>query len=280
MALSGAAHWNQTEEDWRTMLALGQGWGLRVPVRDPATGADTLAASTLILPYGAGTAAAAFAWISMVLVLPAWRGRGFAQRLLRCAVAELDARGVLAVLDATPAGHPVYVREGFVDCWGFARWRGKLGAVSELPHNAVLGVRRLSETDWPAVDELDSAAFGASRLPLLRALARRTPKLAWVAWLAEGPQRPLGYLLGRDGRTALQLGPLVAADPEVAIALLAAGLGPASQQARRNACDIVVDVRDGQPLVTRWLEAHGFAIERPFTRMVRAAYGSAPGESA
>ncbi len=82
------------------------------------TASDALAASTVVLPYGAD-----FAWVSMVLVLPEFRRRGYASLLLRHALDALAAEGRAAVLDATPAGHAVYVQEGFADTWGFARWR-------------------------------------------------------------------------------------------------------------------------------------------------------------
>ena len=114
MCLSESAHWNQNRDDWSTMLRLGQGWG--IDETDDA-GCATLVASVVVLPY-----AERFAWVSMVLVLPAFRRRGHAQRLLRHALAQLGAQGRGAVLDATPAGHAVYVQEGFSDTWGFARY--------------------------------------------------------------------------------------------------------------------------------------------------------------
>src|SRR5690606_28409828 len=75
LALTRAASWNQNEADWRMMLELGHGWGIRAPGGE---GPGPLAASIVVLPYGD-----AFAWVSMVLVLPEHRGRGYAQRLLR-----------------------------------------------------------------------------------------------------------------------------------------------------------------------------------------------------
>lgn len=86
LALSQAAHWNQTAADWRLMLEIGRGWGISL-----ADG--TLAASTLILPYGA------FAWISMVLVLPRFRRQGYASRLLGVALADLENRALTPILD-------------------------------------------------------------------------------------------------------------------------------------------------------------------------------------
>ena len=99
LALSKSANWNQNEADWRLMLEVGRGWGISL-----ADG--TLAASTLVLPYGR------FAWVSMVLVLPSERRRGYATQLLRTALADLARRDQTPILDATPAGRDVYVQEG------------------------------------------------------------------------------------------------------------------------------------------------------------------------
>ena len=92
LALSQAANWNQNEADWRLMLGFGRGYG--VTLDD-----GTLAASTITLPYGDR-----FAWVAMVLVLPEHRRKGYATRLLRRALAELDAANRAAILDATPTG--------------------------------------------------------------------------------------------------------------------------------------------------------------------------------
>jgi GNAT superfamily N-acetyltransferase len=309
LALSTAAHWNQTEDDWRTMLALGRGWGLRCADVAGVTGAtgaagtagaagaagapgpDTLVASTLVLPFGEGTtegqaashaaghAAGGFAWISMVLVLPHWRGRGFAQRLLRVAIDDLAAAGRTPVLDATPAGRPVYLKQGFVDGWGFTRWRRRaaLAAADATVGPAAPGpaVRRLVAADWPAVTQLDTPAFGADRTALLRRLAPRLPEAAWIA--GDG-DRAGGFLLGRDGRTALQLGPLVADDEASACALLEAAFPAVAACAAQRGLDVVADLHDGRGLVAQWLRQHGFAAERPFTRMVLGA-AAPPGDA-
>ncbi len=261
LALSESANWNQNEADWRMMLRLGRGWGIHVANPD---GSDTLAASTLILPYGAD-----FAWISMVLVLPGFRRRGFASALLRHALAALAAENRMAVLDATPAGHAVYVQEDFHDTWGFARYRREAlapGARPRWPDSPA--TRALLGGDWPAIEALDRDAFGASRAGLLRALAARSPQAARVL-VADGVVR--GFILGRDGREAAQLGPLLAADPASAISLVAAALqnfdGP-----------VYVDLVDGRGELQQWLLDNGFKLQRPFTRMVRGGPGRAPGD--
>jgi len=253
LALTRAAGWNQNAADWRLMLATGRGWGLHL-----ADG--TLVASTLVLPYGG------FAWVSMVLVHPDHRRRGYASRLLQRALADLRAAGLTPVLDATPAGRAVYLREGFRDSWGFKRY--VLRAAPAAGSARAAGVRALAERDWSAILALDARAFGASREPLLRALAARLPAAAWVLERA-GTIR--GYCLGRDGHEACQLGPLVAEAPQAAVVLLDAALAEV-------AAPLYLDAADHAAPLAPWLAARGFAVQRPFTRMVHGG-GAAPGDA-
>ena len=104
------------------------------------------------------------------------------------------------------------------------------------------------------VHDLDRAAFGADRGAVLADLSARP---APVAALAAGGD---GYLLSRAGRTATQLGPLVARDATTAVALLAEGLDAV-------AGTVVVDVPEQATAVTAHLVSRGFAPERPFVRL-------------
>jgi GNAT superfamily N-acetyltransferase len=246
LALSKSASWNQNEADWRLMLEIGHGWGISL-----ADG--TLAASTLVIPFGN------FAWVSMVLVLPEHRRMGYASRLLRVAIADLEKQGLTPVLDATPAGREVYHLEGFQDCWSFSR----LATESISPAPADGSVRAIRDSDWAWILELDALAFGASRERLLRGLARRLPEAALVS---EGQ----GFLLGRDGREARQVGPLVARDEQTAMKLLSHAL-------RAVEPPTYLDIVAHAPALREWLEARGFLFQRPFTRMVRGER-RAPGD--
>jgi GNAT superfamily N-acetyltransferase len=254
LALSRSANWNQDADDWRHMLSAGRGWGLSAPD-------GTLLASTVALPYRACGGIEPFAWVSMVLVLPGQRRRGFASRLLREALAWLDAEGLTPVLDATPDGHPVYRREGFVDTWAFARHARASAAPPDTPRSAAppgVRIEPLRDGHWPALLALDAPAFGGDRAALLHALAARLPAVAHVA-LAGGTVA--GYVLGRPGRVATQVGPLVAADAAIGLALLDAALAAV-------AGPVFVDVPDAQPPIRDALAARGFAFQRPFTRLV------------
>jgi GNAT superfamily N-acetyltransferase len=257
MALSQAANWNQNEADWRMMLRLGRGFGL--------SAADgSLIASIVVLPYGD-----AFAWMSMVLVSPQHRRLGYAARMLRRALAYLQSRGLAAVLDATPAGHEVYVQEGLRDTWSFQRYGlAATQSVSGWQDVSGLKLRQLADSDWPQILALDLPAFGASREPLLRSLAARLPEAALIA---ERGEKISGFLFGRDGREACQLGPLVAEDPPAAQALLAQAL-------TRVPAPLYIDIVDRHTSLRNWALMQGFAVQRPFARMVHGA-GRAPGNN-
>lgn len=261
LRLTRAARWNQTAADWRLMLALGRAWGI--------TAEDgTLVASTLALPFREGIdAGEGFAWVSMVLVLPDHRRQGHASRLLRTATAWLQSERLTPLLDATPAGHAVYVQEGFLDTWRFAR-HALAGAFAAPPASPSVRVRPLEPGDWPALVALDRPAFGASREAVLRALAARLPEAAWVA---EHEGRFAGFLLGRDGHEARQLGPLVATHPAAPQALLSAALA-------RVAAPVYLDLAEREVALRDWLAAGGFVFQRPFTRMVRGT-ARAPGDA-
>jgi GNAT superfamily N-acetyltransferase len=251
LALSKSANWNQNEADWRLMLAQGRGWGVML--------GGTLAASTVVLPYGNR-----FAWVSMVLVLPDQRRKGFATQLLKKALAENAKSGLASILDATPAGHEVYIQEGFRDTWSFKRF--SLSSVSRQAAPST-EVRRIGETDWRGILELDARAFGASRETVLRNLASRLPGSALVM---EREGKISGFVLGRDGREARQIGPLVADDEQIATELLAVALA-------RTPAPVYIDISDHAPALQSWAQARGFEFQRPFTRMVAGGPG-APGD--
>ena len=79
--------------------------------------------------------------------------------------------------------------------------------------------------------------------------------------VAERHGRAAGFLLGRNGRTASQIGPLVAEDNDVARALLTRALtaikGP-----------VYIDFADSKTVLHAWLTECGFSAQRPLTRML------------
>jgi GNAT superfamily N-acetyltransferase len=244
-ALVAEAGWNQVATDWRTFLALGTVSAIRDGGRVIATAAT--------LPYGRTCA-----WISMVLVAGAHRRRGLATRLLRQCVDDILAAGLTPVLDATPAGHAVYQPLGFADAWGFARLSSsQRTAALKISHDAI-DVQPITDAAWPRLCAYDAVAFGVDRSALLsRMRGRLPPANLFVA--REG--RITGLLLGRDGRTASHLGPLIAEDDATALALLARALAAIEGEVYIDVADSKMEVRDA-------LQVCGFAPQRPFTRML------------
>src|SRR6266853_5499508 len=95
--LSAQAGWNQTAEDWRTLLELSPEGCLAIEVD------GHLAATTTLLCYGRR-----LAWIGMVLTKAEYQRRGFATRLLAHALENADKMGIATIkLDATDQGQPL-----------------------------------------------------------------------------------------------------------------------------------------------------------------------------
>jgi GNAT superfamily N-acetyltransferase len=241
-ALVAEAGWNQVAADWRMFLDFGTAYAVHEQGRVIATAAW--------LPYER------CAWISMVLVTAAQRRRGLASRLLHRCIADVTRAGLVPVLDATPAGAKVYAPLGFRAAWGFARFASEQRAIPLAEASAA--IEPITDAAWPSLCAYDAAVFGNDRSQILARMRGRLPPADLVA---RRHGRIAGMLLGRDGRTASHLGPLIAEDDEVAKVLLAQAL-------LRIDGTVYVDIADAKPGVRAFLEASGFAMQRPFTRML------------
>ena len=104
---------------------------------------------------------------------------------------------------------------------------------------------------------MDSEAFGSDRGALLARLRARSRGFACAVGRAG---RVRGFLLGRAGRVATQIGPIVAEDEADAIDL-------AGYAVARVASPVIVDVLDRHRRLAAWLASQGFERERPYTRM-------------
>lgn len=255
-ALSDEAGWNQTARDWAAMIGLGCGFAY---FDGPRPVASALALPYMPQPHVAGRP---IGFVSMVLTTASWQRRGLARDLTRRCVDALEAAGCVPGLDATPAGRAVYRTLGFADGFALDRWRATAAAAVSAPPPVGVMLRPIGLID-EAMVALDAASIGAARPQILRELKARRPDLAWAAW-RDGSL--VGLVFGRDGRTATQIGPVVATAPDVAVALLARTL-----QAVNGA--VVVDLLRGRERAAALLSAAGLKPVREFTRMFR---GTAP----
>jgi GNAT superfamily N-acetyltransferase len=244
--LSIEAGWNQNLADWRFMLGAGRGFG--------CTGRDgQWQASALVLPLGQR-----LAWISMVLVTKERRRGGLGTGLLRRCIDEVRSAGAVAGLDATEQGRPIYLPLGFHDLYRISRWHfDRVKDAAVLP-SAGIKLRPVGPADSPKLALYDRPLTGMERPAILAHLALRQPGRAWIAEAAAG--RILGFVLGREGRMATSLGPVVADGAAIALALIAKAAASAPGP-------FIIDVPEAHRAVRAWLEAQGATTPRGYMRM-------------
>jgi ribosomal protein S18 acetylase RimI-like enzyme len=236
MELSAEAGWNQTAEDWRTLIELSPDGCLGIELD------GELASTTTLLCYGQ-----CLAWIGMVLTKIRYRGRGFARRLLTEALGLADQMRIETVkLDATDQGRPLYEKLGFRFEQAVERWwrTGDAG---------VAGTGTINQSRSQVWEELDLRAFGTDRKELLSRLARRNPPLS------------IGnsFVFTRPGRLGWYLGPCVCDTAASARVVLERALQDSA--AGGWSWDLLCENTDAVALA----RALNFSPKRHLTRMVR-----------
>jgi GNAT superfamily N-acetyltransferase len=244
--LSAGAGWNQRLADWRMLLQLAPAGSFAAVANDRIVG------TAIGIDYGT------FGWIAMMLVEPAWRGRGIGARLLEEAMGAVPP-GIPIRLDATPLGRPLYERYGFEDEAELTRFVAEPSGLSaDLTIDlTALPVRSLTHADLPSVIFRDDRVFGAHRRLLLEWALDGAGQYAQVIDTDAGAQ----YCFGRPGRLFDQIGPVVADDDETARMLVGASLRAAAGKA------VVVDAYDRHSWFAEWLLNRGFNASRPLFRM-------------
>ena len=245
LRLCRLSRWDQVARDWERFLAAGPP-GATVAVRD-----GRVIGTSATIRYGLR-----FGWIGMVLVDPAAQGEGLGTLLLTHAIESLH--DVLAIrLDATPAGHHLYLKHGFIDECGLRRMEAATVVVrSETPP----AVRAMTAGDLPEVIAMDLVVFGAPRAELLEWMYAGAPEYAMVA---RRDGRLAGYGFGRHGFEFEHLGPIVAVDAQLAEDMTAACLS------RHGGRAFIIDATCHAGQWMQFLEQAGFSEQRPLTRMHR-----------
>lgn len=244
--LSIEAGWNQNAVDWRFMLGAGRGFGLR--------GADgRWQASSLILPLGQR-----LAWISMVLVTKDRRRGGVGSELLKRCIEEVRSGGAVAGLDATEQGRPIYLPLGFHDLYKISRWHLDRTPAAQVSPPQGIALRPMALADLPRLATYDRPLSSMERPTILAHLATRQPGLAAVAETPSG--KIAGFVLGREGRIATSLGPVVADSEAIALALIARATASTRPP-------FIIDVPDAHREIGTWLESEGAVSPRGYMRM-------------
>jgi GNAT superfamily N-acetyltransferase len=244
--LSVEAGWNQNVADWRFMLGAGRGFG--------CVGPDgKWQASALILPLGQK-----LAWISMVLVTQERRRSGLGSGLLKRYIDEVRSAGAVAGLDATEQGRPIYQPLGFRDLYRISRWHFDHVKDAAARPPAGIKLRLVGPADLPKLALYDRRLTGMERPAILAHLALRQPGRAWIA--EDGAGKIAGFVLGREGRMATSLGPVVADSEAIALTLIAKAAASAPGP-------FIIDVPEPHRAIRAWLEAQGATTQRGYMRM-------------
>ena len=243
LALCRESGWNQTEADWRMLLA------------PPSVFRAAVVDGRVVGSAGAMIYGDQLAWVCMVLVAPAQRGRGLGTCLVEQVLERVKA--VRAVgLDATPKGQSVYARLGFAPTASLARLLATSGEAASRPSEEA---RPMTEADLVRVLPRDEAAFGANRARVLRQAFAAAPEYAWCVGAGEAIR---AYGLGRHGAIAEHIGPVVAETEDAAATVVRACLG--AHPGRPFFLDA-----PARPEWRQALSEMGFREQRPFTRMYR-----------
>jgi GNAT superfamily N-acetyltransferase len=247
MKLSDAEGWNQTENDWKRLLENPENICLLAELNNEIIGTTTIA-----------NYANQIAWIGMVLVDKAHRGKGLSKSLLNNILKRAEAIPYVK-LDATAQGQPIYKKFGFLDeCQVVRLTKPRVRNFSfEGKHPAI---EPIQSKDAEEIIDLDAHVFGANRAWLIKSLANENPNKAWAI---KKDKKITGLVLGRNGNRYHHVGPLEASSTEDAKALLSRALADLANQ------PVVVDAPVDKKELIAWLHGVGFSEQRSFMRMYK-----------
>lgn len=228
-ALSQAVRWPHRPEDWQFVRGLGTGF--------VAEADGTVVGTGLCWKQGGHHAS-----LGMIIVSPACQGKGIGRELMLRLLEELGGRCTL--LNATPAGQPLYERLGFEAIGTLYQHQGTMAALPPAPGEQV----RLAEPgELEDIIGLANRATGMARDAIVRQLAGQAEisVLVRVGALA-------GFSIMRRFGRGHVIGPLVAPDTAGAKALVAHWSAPYAGSFVR------LDV-NGACGLGAWLEEAGLA---------------------
>ncbi|WP_035462354.1 GNAT family N-acetyltransferase [Alicyclobacillus macrosporangiidus] len=230
-------------------------------VRGAWRGAALIASAGLYLYDGR------IASLGNVMVDPQFRRKGLATRLVTECLAEAKTVGAPVLLVATPMGEPLYRKLGFQTIGYVHRLEIDPADTPAAGSSLSIDVRPLPPGDLEEIVRLDQRAFGACRSTVYETLfALRTP--GWGYRDADGAL--LGFTFAIRKPSALCLGPVVARDVSIALALV-------RRVSSGWTVPVRVDVPHEQTAFRYRLMAGGFR-ERMTSPVMRIGADSLPGE--
>ena len=200
LRLTQGLSWSHRLDDWDFHFRLGRGWA--------ACDSDgSLLGTALWWAYGPALGA-----VGLVVVRPDCQGRGIGRRLMDAIIGDAGDRTLQ--LAATQAGLRLYEQCGFVAVDRVWQCQGVVRAVP-VPVPDDVSLRQLVRADLVAACLLDETATGAPRHELIEAVFDQHRG----AVVAERAGALAGFAMQRAFGRGTLIGPVIAADESIAVAL-------------------------------------------------------------
>ena len=249
--LSIGVGWPHRPEDWRLVMSVGEGF----------VACDTIGralGSAMWWPFGES-----FASVGMVITSPRLQAQGAGRQLMEIIFEQSGDRDLR--LSATKAGYRLYRSLGFEPIGRIFQHQGRTVALPS-PVPAMRGLRPVVADDLDALARLDASAYGADRSRVISALLAHS-----VGRVVERGGEIVGFSLCRPFGRGHVVGPIVAEDDDMAVALVAPHV-----EAHQGGF-LRVDTAQEQGRFGGFLESCGMTIFDSVTPMIRGRHHDALG---
>lgn len=240
--LSASLGWDYSHPDLHTILTSGIAYGHKTPT-------GKLISSAAIFPYGPKLAS-----LGMVMVDPAHRRLGLGQAATQKVMDSLPDKSTPITLVATEQGVPLYEKMGYRTVTTLHKFIAETyhpqKNPAEIPDHHHL--QQLSKTHLDEILHLDRTALGADRTKFLQ--ARLQQANAGVILRRQTDNTAVGYALSIPGTVVTILGPVIAPDTDLALALI-------DHLARQTNGALRIDIPSEQTGLIEKLPLHGFTLQ-------------------
>jgi len=241
--LSIGVGWPHRPEDWRLVMGVGQGFVVCDSI-------GRALGSAMWWPFGTS-----FATVGMVITSPRLQAQGAGRQIMEMIFEQSGDRDLR--LSATKAGYRLYRSLGFEPIGRIFQHQGR-AVEGPGTRPAMPGLRQAVAADLDTIKRLDTEAYGADRDRVIAALMAQS-----VGTVVERDGALRGFALCRPFGRGHVVGPIVAEDDDMAIALVAPHV-----EAHRDGF-LRVDTAQEQGRFGAFLESCGMTIFDSVTPMIR-----------